>query len=108
MKICQNHWDRLRQAVEDRGIGHLGARDAQSAFGNMVTDLEGRSAENNCDPLMACNYMIWSKGLEVLGLELMSEKDRCPICEALKAYEEWWISGPADAVLEECKEQGLI
>lgn len=112
MKICQPHWDRLRRAIDDRGIGHLGAKSGQDAIRNIVTDLEGREAENDFDPLMACNMMIWSAGTRDLGLALMAANEdgseKCPICERAKSLEESWIQGPADEALKMAKEKGLV
>lgn len=106
--ICQAHWDRIRKALEERGIGHLGAKSGQAAIAAVVTELEGRGDENEFDPLMGCNNMIWTKGLEVCGLDLMTGEERkCPICEAIRRYETWWIDGPANSMLEVAKEKGL-
>lgn len=112
MQICQEHWDAIRKALDERGIGHLGAKNAQEAVAAIVTELEGRGDENDFDPLMGCNNMIFAKGLEVLGIGLMAPKEdggqRCPICEALASYRDWWINGPADCMLKEAKEKGLV
>lgn len=90
------------------GIGHLGAKSGEDAIRNMVTELEGRGVENDYDPLMDCNNMIFSQGSRVVGLSLMGQEDGCPICEAVKLYEQDWIEGPANAAKTYCEEQGLI
>lgn len=108
MQICQKHWDRLRKALDDRGIGHLGAKSGEDAMRNIVTELEGRGAENDYDPLMDCNCMISSQGLQVIGLKLLQSVEICPICEAMQQCEEWWINGPSDAALMTAKEKGLV
>lgn len=112
MKMCQPHWEKIRKAINDRGMGHLGAKTGKQAMANAITELEGRSAENGFDPLMGCNNMIWSQALKILGLGLMSNNpdgsEKCPVCEAMIAYERWWIDGPADVMLKEAKEQKLI
>lgn len=112
MKICTPHWERLRAALKERGLDHLGAKTGEAAAANMVTELEGRSAENDFDPLMAANNMIWTQGLKVCGLALMANNEdgseKCPICESAKAFEQDWITGPSDAVLGIAKEKGLV
>ena len=108
MRICQPHWDRLRAKLDELGIGHLGAKSGQDALRNIITELEGRSAENEYDPLMDCNNMICSEGLRTVGLSLMSQDEQCPICKAVKLYEQDWIDGPARAALEHCKKERLI
>jgi len=108
MKICQPHWERLKARLEELGLGHLGAKSEEDAMRNIVTELEGRSAENDYDPLMDCNNMIFTNGLNVVGLELMVSPDACPICESVKLYDQSWIDGPTHAVLLHCQELGLV
>lgn len=112
MQICQPHWDRLRTAIKERGLNHLGAQTGRDAVRNAVTELEGRGDENEFDPLMACNNMIMANGLRILGLGVMAVKEDgthfCPICEATKVYEEQWITGPSDSALQLAKEKGLV
>lgn len=112
MQICQPHWNAIRDALKKRGIDHLGAKNSEEAIAAIVTDLEGRGAENEFDPLMGCNNMIFAEGLKRCGLRLMQSKEDgtqyCPICESMKEYELWWIEGPAEAMLTEAKEKGLV
>lgn len=112
MKICQQHWDALRKALADRGLERFGAKTGQEAVRALVTELEGRGDENDFDPLMACNNMIFAEGLKRCGLVLMQVKEDgthyCPICESQRQYGEWWINGAADAMLEEAKKRGLV
>ena len=108
MKICQSHWDKLRARLDELGIGHLGAKSGEDAMKNIVTELEGRGAENDYDPLMDCNNMIFSQGLKVVGLGLMGQTEGCPICESVKLYEEDWINGPAQAAFAYCQAHGLV
>jgi hypothetical protein len=119
MKICQDHWGKLRAAIKERGIDHLVARTGKEAAENMKADLEGR--ERDYDPLMDCHWMITSRAVEHGGLYLMAPKEDgteyCPICEALlhkpddisvEQAEKYWIDGPADAALGLCREKGLV
>lgn len=48
MKWCQDHWDRLREAIEARGLGHLVAPDGQTAAAQLADELE----RGDYDPLM--------------------------------------------------------
>lgn len=119
MKICSDHWEKLRVAIDERGLSRLVAQSGEQAMENIKEELEG--GDPPYDPLMACNNMIWAEGLRLGGLYLMSQKEDgsqyCPICEALlhklddvsvELFEDYWIKGPADAVLRHCREQGLI
>lgn len=107
MKICQLHWDKLRTAIKEKGLDHLGAKTGQDAIRNIVTELEGREAENDYDPLMSCNWMIMNQSLKVYGFAAM-DGDKCPVCVAIQAYENDWIYGPVGAAYEEAKNQGLL
>ena len=129
MKICQQHWDKLRKAIEDRGLSSF----IQTGEQNMATFeavAEGTHTEKELpyDPLMSCNWMIWGQALKAGGLYLM-QGNHCPVCEAKKHLsghntvhpvtkmpfittpewvEEQWIDGPADAALAECRARGMV
>lgn len=125
MKFCQPHWDKLRAAIEARGLSHLVAKDAQTAMADTVAQLEGTATEANYDPLMNAHWMITGRALQMGGLYLMMA-DHCPVCEVMKHMahiprtpeetepagaawvESHWIDGPADAVLTYCQERGLV
>ena len=99
----------LRKAIDERGLTSLIAKSDKDAMRHVITELEGREAENDFDPLMTCNNMIWAAGLEEFGLELMKPgEEQCPICLSLTLTERWWIDGPANSVLKEAKDKGLI
>ena len=118
MRICQEHWGKLRAALKERGIDHLGARDGQQLMENVRTELSG--GKPDYDPLIDCNNMIFGRGMEMGGLYLLARKDDgthyCPICEAIVhqtgisvgQHERYWIEGPADAVLAHCRSLGLV
>ena len=119
MKICPDHWTKLREAVKARGLWQYVAKDGHAAMQNIVLELEGREREAYFDPLMHAHNMIWSAALERCGLALMMG-DKCPVCEGIAfnlalpdntytpdAEEHYWIDGPADAVLAICTEKGM-
>lgn len=113
MQFCTDHWNKLRLAIANRGIDHLVAKDGEAAITNEIAKLSGETG--SYDPLMACHWMITNRALEFGGLYLMFPKEdgsqHCPVCEALlhsDGDEGYWIDGPADVALRECKERGLI
>lgn len=128
MKICTDHWSKLRAAIDVRGLTQYIAKDGRIAAQNLVLELEGREAEAYYDPLMAAHNMIFAGALERIGLSLMVG-DKCPVCEGVKYNledqeingvdprygrllttedeEKYWIDGPADAVLEICLSKGM-
>lgn len=122
MKICDNHWAKLTEAIKSRGLWHLVTKEGKAAFDSIAGQLQGQP-EEGYDPLMACNFMIWGRAIDVGGLYLMTG-DLCPVCEAMvhtakfpkegetePVGEAWveshWIDGPADAALAHCRELGL-
>lgn len=128
MRICKDHWAKLRARIADLGLSHLVARDGKEAMAQMVAELEGHKDEKNHDPLMSCNWMIQSHAMKMGGLQLMMPKEdgepRCPICEAwehrhdgalpsdrevtLEDFENFWINGPTDSELVYCRKLGLV
>lgn len=99
MKICEKHWAMCRSAIESRGLSHL-VRSGAENMARAIEELEGIDMpQPGYDPLAALNYMIWGRGLEVMGLNAMivdeSKKDDpeqnnghiCTLCIALASYD---------------------
>jgi hypothetical protein len=119
MKICQEHWNRLRTAIEERGLSHFVAKDGKVAANNMVAELQGANTKENYDPLMAANFAIWGNALECWGIEMMTS-DACPLCaldkHAAECTEEScnkqsgsdWIRFAADGQFKVAQELGLL
>lgn len=124
MKFCQPHWNALRDAIERRGLSHLIAKSGEDAAKRAVAELKGTATDHTLDPLMAAHWMIVGKVTERVGLALYGG-DFCPVCEGIKTNEgvvdpkldrvytpeeeeSYWIDGPADAVLQECRDKGLV
>jgi hypothetical protein len=124
MKFCQNHWNILRKAIDDRGMGHLVAKSGEECVKKLVADIE-QPSKSTFDPLMGSHNMILSRALHDYGLEIMMQNedgsDRCPICfldakhkescidpGCTWIYEKSWIQGVADDALIEAKRLGLI
>jgi len=117
MQICEDHWDKLRQAIHDRGLSHLVSRDGDEVANRMKAELEGRASVFTWDPLLDVNNRIMCRALEVGGLAMLHPKEdgkpRCPICHAMehsgepKGTEKHWIQGPASAALEYARQEGV-
>lgn len=124
MKICQPHWDRLRAAIDARGLSHLVAKSGEECVGRVARELkQGQPIADEYDPLMSCNWMIFEQALRCGGIRLMGTPpeggEYCPICEAVKALAaqdgtteeealKEWIDGPADGALAYAREKGLV
>lgn len=110
MKFCQGHWDKLRAAIDQRGLTPLVAKDGRMAMQNTVLELEGRADEAQFDPLMNAHWMIVGRALDLGGMYLMGSTpeggEYCPVCEVMKhpescaepvtaeQIEDYWINGP--------------
>jgi len=114
MMMCQEHWDRLRRAIDERGLSHLIARDSKRALEALTKEAEGTAGPNDYDPFMAANWAIMSQALKCGGLYLMEDGPDgpyCPLCEAAKhggeGTDREWIIGSCDYQLEYARSIGL-
>lgn len=117
MQMCQPHWEQMKQAVKDRGMWHLVARDGKEAVDAAVRQLEGEENASDWDPLMAMNWNFFSAALEYGGLGVMGEDENgnqyCPLCLAknhgeVPEMDKMWVDGCADAMLGHAREAGLV
>lgn len=78
MKLCQNHWNALKEAIENRGLAPLVSKAATAQ--RMMENMKGDTTKENYNPLMAANFAIWSNGLQAFGLSLLATDNICPLC----------------------------
>lgn len=99
MQICQKHWAKCRAAIEGHGLTHL-IKTGEENMQREVDHMNGEEVDSkDFDPLWSLNSMLWSRGLEVMGLGAMNvdetKKDDaeannghiCPLCECRKAFD---------------------
>lgn len=120
MKICDPHWQQLKQAIDERGLTPFVAKDGEHAAENMIAQLQGEDTKENFDPLMSATCMIWSNSLEAFGIEIIQPDAPCPLCLLDKHAKECteedcnkqsgtdWIGFAADGQVEAAKELGLL
>lgn len=128
MRFCQEHWDKLRQAIDDRGLSHLVARDGAAAAERIRAELDGTADKRTYDPLMAAHWMIMGWALEQAGASrfpllnrsevyhILASEDFCPVCEGMRRVvnrtpeqtEHELMNGPSDEVLKYCRDAGLV
>lgn len=125
MKICADHWQLMRDAVDARGMSGLIAKDGETALENEVAQLEAAKAGDPepykaapFDPLMSLHWHFTNDALRCGGLYLMGEnpdaedKHFCPICEFEKHAEGFVakeaIGSIADQMAAHCRAEGLI
>lgn len=103
------HWDKLRSAIDDRGLTSLISEGGEQAAKNLVSELsEGRTIDNY-DPLMSAHNLIWGNASNLIaqvGGNPMAMLDstqpdhvQCPICYLN------WLSAEHDRICKEpdCK-----
>jgi hypothetical protein len=89
MKMCPDHWSRLRAAISDRGLDDLVAKGGVRAARNLKSEIEDGPSMANFDPLMGAHNAILNNALDnmphgaALGM-LTSPDDApeqgCPLC----------------------------
>ncbi len=92
MKMCQDHWTKLRHAIQARGLGDRVAGSGQEAAKQAIEELEGKpKTRQYYDPLIGahnsivCNAMDMLKNLGLNPLPLLCSDPEhpeweCPIC----------------------------
>lgn len=84
MRFCEDHWTRLRGAIDMRGLSHLVAPDGHVAAQQMAQEVQAGPSPVTYDPLMAAHWAIVSNATKFVGLALLMPNDdgseRCPLC----------------------------
>ena len=103
MQFCQPHWDSLRQAIKDKGLGVLVSETGEEAVTKAARQAAGEDTVDTFDPLMFAHNIIFSNVLENASQSvgyLMGDGPedpveghegrtwpRCPICYLNLAHE---------------------
>lgn len=119
MNICTDHWEKLKQAIKDRGLWQLVSKDGEEATQCLTQDIESGIAGKKMDPdyydpLLSATWMIYTEALRRGGLYLMQEK-YCPLCEVKKHLsmpeqdaDAEWINSCCDSIKQYCEEEKLV
>lgn len=68
MNICQGHWDRLRELIEERDLGHLASQGGPVAAARLRDEVErGERTVANFDPLMAAFFAIGTNAMDYIS-----------------------------------------
>lgn len=109
MNMCQKHWDKLREAIDQRGLGKFVANNGEEAIEHTVRGLKGENTIVDFEPLMGSSMCLANLALKIGGLALMkpNEDDSmpCPVC-FLQSFD--YVSAAADGALQEARERGLV
>lgn len=118
MKFCQDHWDRLREAIAARGLAVLVPESGQEAAAKFADELTRGRTIDNFDPLMAAHMAVSINAMRVVSacggspLYLLSTAPedpvvgydgfegrtwpRCPLCYLNLAHEVSCTDGGCD------------
>ena len=118
MRICKEHWQMCRDAIDELGMGHLGAKSGKVALDNIVDELQTGETPP-FDPLMSMNNHWWSEALQSGGLYLMGQPEDgsneghyCPVCEFSKHQKGFdarsTIHNIASQMQAYCYDEGII
>ena len=110
MKICQNHWHELRNAIRQRGLWGLVSPNRYLASHITEQELTAKPSQAPLDPLMATSLMISEQAIMALGPHLLTRPD-CPLCEVEQNLGNGsslgWIEADADMILQVCKQRNM-
>jgi hypothetical protein len=88
MQFCQDHWDRLRAKIAERGLSALVPDSGEKAVAALRDQLAGApTTVDNFDPLMGAMWAIVANLMDTFGLVVMTDPG-CPLCKANQAHEE--------------------
>jgi hypothetical protein len=114
MKMCTDHWTKLRAAIDERGLTKFISGDGAKLVEKMTTELSGGGGSETFDPLANATWAIYSNALKMAGLYLMGRDENgnpyCPICESkLGGFDEnWWLDNAANEQLDKARNLGLL
>ena len=113
MNWCQEHWDKLKQVIDDKGMTQFIPDSGEEAVTNMKKEIEGEDVP--FDPLMGSYWRINNKmaeSLRDLGREDEILQLKCPLCILVEDGQPEtaadWINGVTDEAQMYAVDQGLI
>jgi hypothetical protein len=116
MKMCQPHWDALRDEVKALGMWHLVSRNGEEAAARAQRQIAAKKGEEDpkdYDPLMDAHMLIMNNAIQAGGAYLLTG-DYCPLCELDLHKEEMgetskdWITKSVDGCRGYCIEKKLL
>lgn len=110
MKLCQDHWHELKNAIRQRGLWEFVTPVESSAMQTTQQELETEypQGQEPLDPLRTISGLISEQAVMAFGAYLLTRND-CPLCEVEynlgqgTSFE--WIEVDADIVLAICRER---
>ena len=111
MKLCQDHWHELKNAIRQRGMWKFVPPDGPLKANRATHYLDARTAPLRFDPLTMASMLISHQALTAFG-DYLKTRNYCPLCEVEQnlgtGISMEWIDVNADTLLELCRERHLI
>jgi len=110
MRFCQPHWQRLKAAIEEKGMMHLAHGSGQKLAASIERQLTGTDSAADFDPLANATWAVYSQFLKNVGLAGM-DGDVCPLCDVDEkgpSTSQNWIDGSTDDQLATARHLGLM
>jgi len=121
VKFCEDHWAKLRAAIDARGLFSFVAKGAEGAVARVESELKDGPTASNFEPLMGAHNAIVSNVISIAGLSVLSTNEdgteNCPVCYVVANCAcgkgdgcefHHWIERAADDVREEAVRLGLL
>jgi hypothetical protein len=86
MKMCQSHYEQLKDAIKDRGLWAMVSKSGIAAAQRMKKELDGTGDPKvDHDPLLNAYFAIITNAMRVGGSYLLGQdiegQEYCPLCE---------------------------
>ncbi len=109
MKLCDRHASMLESSIKANGLEKI----SPSRWGAICeAEVNGVILPQPFDPFRTAQAIIENKAREELGRipELIPDSgmERCAVCTVLLADEDYWITGPVQAILREAMRLDLL
>ena len=120
MKLCPPHWDELKAALDQRGLGRFTGRDIARVVTDAVERLPTASPRDSYDPLMSAMLGLYVEAIDVAGGQMLhddAESELCPVCYVVAGCQCGrgaaclflkWVEQAADAEMVRARKLGLL
>lgn len=109
MNMCKEHWGKLREAIDARGLGNFVANNGQELTEHTIRDLKGENTVMDFEPLMGSAICLSRLAMGIGGLALMTPNEDgimpCPVC-FMQSFD--YVNAAAEGALAEAKKRGLM
>lgn len=109
MKLCADHWTRLKTAIELRGLLKLSSGSSAEAISRL--EKTGENPRASFDPLLDACLAIYAQFMNDVGPVAALTGEICPLC-SVESYNinrgQNWIDGASDDQYNRAKALGLL